>query len=264
VFNTAQIIFGLVEIHQQTQDDRYKQAATRAVEWLGRTQSESGSWSVGAYLEGHSPSYYAHVCWPLALYGKTYDSDAARQIALKGVEHVDSHRQTDGTYSKWAFAPGKPAPTHTMAYTMQGVIETALLLERWDGFAERAAESMTILLKRYELRKILAGAYGEGWKEVSWYKCLTGHCQLASGWLRLFERTNDPRYLNGACKAIEEVAALQNLTTSNPAKRGAISGSSPVWGRYMFLRYPNWAAKFFVDAATDLQFNLSRISKSDK
>jgi hypothetical protein len=27
-----------------------------------------------------------------------------------------------------------------------------------------------------------------------------------------------------------------------------VAGSFPIWGRYAPLSYPNWAAKFFVDA----------------
>jgi hypothetical protein len=30
--------------------------------------------------------------------------------------------------------------------------------------------------------------------------------------------------------------------------RGGIKGSHPIWGGYDPFRYPNWAAKFFIDA----------------
>ena len=30
--------------------------------------------------------------------------------------------------------------------------------------------------------------------------------------------------------------------------RGGVKGSDPVWGSYLWLRYPNWAAKFGADA----------------
>jgi hypothetical protein len=30
--------------------------------------------------------------------------------------------------------------------------------------------------------------------------------------------------------------------------RGGLKGSHPIWGRYMFGTYPNWAAKFLMDA----------------
>jgi len=29
---------------------------------------------------------------------------------------------------------------------------------------------------------------------------------------------------------------------------GAVAGSAPIWGRYSMFEFPNWAAKFFVDA----------------
>ena len=40
----------------------------------------------------------------------------------------------------------------------------------------------------------------------------------------------------------------QDLATPNPAVRGAIKGSQPIWGRYAPFSYPNWATKFFIDA----------------
>jgi hypothetical protein len=30
--------------------------------------------------------------------------------------------------------------------------------------------------------------------------------------------------------------------------KGGLSGSAPIWGRYMRFRYPNWGIKFFLDA----------------
>jgi hypothetical protein len=66
--------------------------------------------------------------------------------------------------------------------------------------------------------------------------------------MKLFEQTSDGRYLNVALKAIEFVMGKQRLKTSNPNLRGAIAGSAPLWGRYLILRYPNWAAKFYLDS----------------
>jgi hypothetical protein len=42
--------------------------------------------------------------------------------------------------------------------------------------------------------------------------------------------------------------STQNITTSDLDVRGGIKGSHPVWGRYAFMSFPNWATKFFVDA----------------
>jgi hypothetical protein len=37
-----------------------------------------------------------------------------------------------------------------------------------------------------------------------------------------------------------------------------VAGSSPITGRYMTLRYPNWAAKFHADALAALTDRLAR------
>ena len=42
--------------------------------------------------------------------------------------------------------------------------------------------------------------------------------------------------------------SIQNLQTPDMNIRGGIKGSHPVNGGYMTWRYPNWAAKFFMDA----------------
>jgi hypothetical protein len=42
--------------------------------------------------------------------------------------------------------------------------------------------------------------------------------------------------------------STQNIATSDLDVRGGIKGSHPVWGRYAFMSFPNWATKFFVDA----------------
>ena len=42
--------------------------------------------------------------------------------------------------------------------------------------------------------------------------------------------------------------SVQDLESADPNVRGAIKGSHPIDGEYMAWRYPNWAAKFFMDA----------------
>ena len=44
------------------------------------------------------------------------------------------------------------------------------------------------------------------------------------------------------------VARTQNIATNNSNIRGAIAGSHPIFGSYERFKYPNWAAKFFIDA----------------
>ena len=47
---------------------------------------------------------------------------------------------------------------------------------------------------------------------------------------------------------VDFVKFLQDTSSKNPGIRGAVPGAFPIFGSYSFLKYPNWAAKFFADA----------------
>ena len=77
-------------------------------------------------------------------------------------------------------------------------------------------------------------------------------------WLRLDQFSLNPLNLDPqhgasefrslAADALRYVQSCQDLDAPEPGLRGGIKGSQPIWGRYAPLSYPNWAAKFFVDA----------------
>jgi hypothetical protein len=259
VFNTGQILFGLVEAADRTGASVFRDAAARAAAWLTACQRPDGRWLAGAYVDGYSPSYYAHVCWPLALHWTRHGGENVRRCAVQGLDAILSDRTESGTFRNWGFRAGGPAFTHTIGYTLQGLAESARLLGLWEPYGAAAQASAAVLLRKYEVSKRLAGAYGVNWEPTSWYVCLTGHCQVASTWLRLHAWTGDPRFLNAALKALDEVCRRQRLVPHRPNVHGAIAGSAPAFGRYMALRYPNWAAKFFFDAVAAARDSLEAL-----
>ncbi len=258
VFNTAQILLGLCVMHVYSRESRFHEAAERAATWLVREQDPDGRWRKHAYEPEFSPSYYAHVCWPLAVYGKQFGDPEVLRCVERGLEAVLSDRLANGAFVNWGFRPGAPAFTHTIGYILQGLLECAVALEAWDRYGAPAADSCARLLRRCETQGRIAGSYDADWRGDLSFVCLTGHCQLASAWLRVYERGGDPRYLNVAAKALDEVCRRQRL---RPGRRlhGAIAGSHPLYGCYLTMRYPNWAAKFFVDAMLDFQRRLDAL-----
>ena len=72
-------------------------------------------------------------------------------------------------------------------------------------------------------------------------------------WLRLNERRAEPSYAAAALRAIAYTAATQDLETGHEGIRGGIAGSFPIYGPYERMKYPNWAAKFFIDALLALE-----------
>jgi len=123
----------------------------------------------------------------------------------------------------------------------------------------RAARTAAMgVARRLELSGWLPGILDHAWRGRAAYACLTGNAQMALVWLELHRLRGEPILLNAACKAIDLVKRAQPMSSSDAGIRGGIPGSDPVWGDYMYVRIPNWAAKFFIDALIEKQGALER------
>lgn len=266
IFNTGQMMLGLVAAHDQTGQQEFLQSAAGAARWLCDEVNESaGTWTTHGYVTGFSPSYYTRVCWPmLEVWQRTHEARVRTQ-AVRVLDTIAGWQQENGAFRNWGFAPDRPAFTHTIAYTIRGFLESGRILgadgDRYIGRAVTCAMAV-----REQLRKNtrLAGAYNCDWTGPDWYTCLTGNCQLAIIWLKLAEMTGDVEYLRAALQALWFVIRKQKMRFCwDRNTRGAIAGSSPFWGRYLIVRYPNWAVKFFLDAVMEMDRIIRQATISD-
>ncbi len=250
VFNTGQIILGLVAAADYTNDQRYLLSAFRAALWLtNQLDRNTGIWKSHSYTPNFSPAYYTRVCWPmLEVYSRKGNAEI-KGAALCVLDTILDWQQANGAIRNWGFQANCPAFTHTIAYTIRGFLESGRLLgaegKRFRQISIRIAD---ILRRRLEYRGRLAGAYDLQFKGRYWYTCLTGNCQMSLVWMKIYRILSDARYFSAALKALNYVIRHQHIRSFNPNVRGAIPGSNPPWGRYLTLRYPNWAAKFYLDA----------------
>jgi lipopolysaccharide/colanic/teichoic acid biosynthesis glycosyltransferase len=60
--------------------------------------------------------------------------------------------------------------------------------------------------------------------------------------------TGDQSSIGPAERLIAQVAATQNTKKRLAVDYGGVAGSYPIYGASAPLQYPNWAAKFMVDA----------------
>jgi hypothetical protein len=165
------------------------------------------------------------------------------------LDAILARRRPNGTFADWAFSPGEAAFTHTIAYTLQGFVSSALLLDEWDRFGEPAELGLRELARLGERsRGRLPGRVDDEWQPAARYVCLTGNVQIALCILDRAEARSDPSLDTAAASLTEAVCDAQRLRAPLPSLRGAVGGSAPIWGRYMILRYPNWAAKYHCDA----------------
>lgn len=255
VFNTGQIIKGLTILGRATGEPRFIDAARRGAQWLAARVGADGLWPAADYRAKETPSYYSNVAWPmLEVWRDTADGsvrDAARQVL-----HAIARRRADnGVVSGWGFEDDGPAFTHTIAYTIRGFQEAARLLDEPE-LAEVVDPALERLWRKSELANgRLAGAFDESWNATGNYVCLTGNCQVALCLLLKEAPEPDLRLVNGAVKLVDFVSAT---LPKAGARSGAVAGSAPIWGRYMRLRYPNWAAKYYCDALMRLMTRIGR------
>lgn len=246
VFNTGQVIDGLVAGYTHFKDPRCLDTAVKGARWLIAHQDGDGAWR--QYVYQNNPNCYsARVAWPmLTLAEVTGDADI-RASAIRYLSWAAACQDEGGWFKHCSLEPGDPALTHTLGYTIEGFLESGLLLkeERWIGVAQRAAD---VLLHKFEIRKHLAGTYGRGWKADHSFACLTGCAQISRVWGRFYGMTRDARYLNALLKLNDYLLSQISLDASCSDIQGGVFGSKPVWGAYMAYRLPNWAAKFTLDA----------------
>ena len=245
VFNTGQILQGVVRAHVETNRPEILQAAVAAGDWLIKVQQPDGSWSGPAAYQNAAHTYYSMVAWALAELSDDSGDPKYAVVAERNMDWVLSHFRPSG-WVDGINLQGHPNYLHFIAYVLQGVLECGILRQRNDAI-EAVAKSSWALLRKFEANKFLLGAFDADFKNGQRFTCLTGNAQISCVWLRLFEVTCDLRYLNAALKMNEMLKQLIPMHGGRGIA-GGVSGSHPIWGRYQLLRYISWGNKFFSDA----------------
>ncbi len=246
VFDTGQVLFGLVRAAEETAEAGFWDGAEKAADWLVRIADQDLRWTRNEHL--NTPHVYnARSAWALLRLNQNRPDAARERVARANLDWALAEQHASGFFGECAFERGTDPFTHTIAYTAQGLFESGLLLsDAWyTDAAQRCADAAIALM---QADGFLAGEITVAGAPSARYCCLTGNCQFAIVWARLHETTGDERYRRAAILATDYVMNCQDIETANPDVRGAIAGSFPLWGRYAPFSYPNWATKFFVDA----------------
>jgi hypothetical protein len=245
VFNTGQILQGLVRAYIETGRSEILASARAAGDWLIANQQPDGSWSGPGAYQNRAHSYYSMVAWSLAELSARTAANQYAFAAEKNLDWVLSRFRPSG-WVDGINLQGHANYLHFIAYVLQGVLECAVLGRRGDA-VDAVANSAWCLLRKFETNKFLHGAYLPNFKPGLRFTCLTGNAQVSCVWLRLYEITGDIRYFNAALKMNE---MLKQLIPSRGGRGiiGGVAGSYPIWGAYQPFRYISWGCKFLADA----------------
>jgi rhamnogalacturonyl hydrolase YesR len=254
VFNTGQILQGLVRAYRETKRPEVLASAIAAGDWLVNTQQPDGSWSGPGAYQNAPHTYYSMVAWALAELSAQAADHKYGAAAERNLDWVLSHFRPSG-WVDGINLRGHPNYLHFIAYVLQGVLECGILRRRSDA-VHAVAKPAWVLLRKFETNKYLPGAFDANFKNGHHFTCLTGNAQMSCVWLRLYEMTDDLRYLNAALK-MDEMLKQMIPARGQPGIAGGVSGSYPIWGCYQPLRYISWGGKFFADALM-LEHRLTR------
>ncbi|MGK0366378.1 MAG: hypothetical protein ACI85O_003451 [Saprospiraceae bacterium] len=249
VFNTAQILLGLLRTYEETGQAVYADACTRAYNWL-LSGLEDGIWNDHNYISGYTPAYYTRVTWPMLL--------VCKKLNLAGEERLNEVNELfiekiNPNYSikDWSFFADKPAFTHTIAYTIRGFLEFSELSNNTQLLKKAKVCISNLISTKSKVGKT-AGTYDENWKGDFSFTCVTGLFQLAIICFRLNEITGEAKWKKKGVDFMKEGnKAIPNIDPLTD--KYAIPGSLPLTGNYMRFKYPNWAAKFYLDAVLILE-----------
>jgi hypothetical protein len=77
---------------------------------------------------------------------------------------------------------------------------------------------------------------------------VTGLAQTSLVWLRMAERYDRPDLAEAARRCLRFLLRHQVEAPGRPEIHGGMPGSLPLWGEYFPWGFPNWGAKFLIDA----------------
>jgi len=246
IFNTGQIMHGMIAGYVQLRRNECLEAAVRAGHWLARHQDDDGCWRRFEYND-IPHTYNTRGTWALASVAiLSGDADLEKSARLN-LDWALRQQTSSGWFENNAFTRNGLPVTHTIGYAIRGLLESGVLLgdERYLQAAERAAHAAAWAQRADGW---LAGTLDRDWRPGARYSCLTGVAQMALNWLRLAQENRAPRLRENARRGIAYVKRHQRIDDPDAIVRGAIAGSAPIWGRYAMFEFPNWAAKFFADA----------------
>ncbi|MBW4720416.1 prenyltransferase/squalene oxidase repeat-containing protein [Saccharothrix obliqua] len=258
VFDVGQILLGLVAAWRATGRDVLLVASRRAARWLADELEPDGSWVRHAFL-GLPNSYSTRVCWAMAEVCAEVGEPEVRTAVRSALRWVLRHAHPDGWVDHMAFRPGQDPYTHTIAYTLRGLLRCAALLD--DDLGRECAEVAVTAASRLAevsspLWPLLPGQLAPGFEPAADYACLTGDAQMATVWLDAARHA--PHLAERAEATVARLLEVQVDQPLDPRAVGALPGSWPLGGGYEPLRCPNWATKFLADALLNLDDHRSR------
>lgn len=249
IFNTGQVLFGWVRAWRETREVRFRDALIRACNWLVAAQDDDGAWRrfASPFASHNINSYNTRSAFGLARAGQVLADERYIEAAKANVDWVLERAYTNGWLDDNCLDDNMRPLTHTIAYSIRGILEVGEITGV-SQYLDAAARMARAVATSQRADGALPGRLDREWASAARWSCVTGNAQWAVNWLRLASLTGEKAFTIHAQRANRFNRRVHDTAINDPGIRGAVKGSHPIDGGYMTYRYPNWAAKFFMDA----------------
>jgi len=248
-FNTGMVLDGWCSAYERENSDDILAAARRAADFLIADLDEHGYYRTnGAFVSAGEIKTYTCLCaWAIYRFGNLVDEAKYRSAAIRSIEAALKQQHPNGWFAHNCLTRSDAPLTHTIGYSLQGILEVGLLAQRED-FVVAVRRTVHAIAERVHKSGYLPGTFYDDWEPASFSSCLTGSAQLAVVAYRLFESNGELSHRVLADKLTNFLKSLQTIDAEDEGINGALAGSFPLFGAYMRGGYPNWATKYFLDA----------------
>jgi len=249
VFNTGVVLLGWSAVIRLLHEERHLRAAARASEWLTSAQDPDGRWRQGnsKFAAGDSTLYNVMAAWGLCEAGVELGQDRFVEAAVRNGEYCLSQQHPNGWFPQCCLTDPTSPLLHTLAYSMQGLLEIGKLTGRQD-LVDGARHLADPLIEIMAADGFIPGRLNADLSAGVDWCCLTGTAQTSIVWSELFLLTADKKYREAAATANRYLMARHDIRNRDPRLRGGLPGSWPPSGDYGPFQILNWATKFLVDA----------------
>lgn len=249
VFNTGQVIRGMLALHASGGDDRYLHAAAKAGDWLCSIQQPEGCWKRFALME-QERVYDTYVDVPLLMLWKVTGKEEYLGAAIRNLDWVvDARMNANGWFNDCdnTVRHNDRPILHTIAYTLDGLTDASELTGN-EKYFKAASRGASVLRDLFLRNGYLNGRYDERWNGSEYFIC-TGGAQMAVVWMKHYRLSGEEAFMEAADRMANLLVFIQNRREREKENTlGALSGSFPLWGRYEPFNLPNWATKYLADA----------------
>ncbi|MEO7176838.1 MAG: hypothetical protein ABIV51_13025 [Saprospiraceae bacterium] len=252
-FDSGMILGGLNCVHQFDPEGPWLSPLRALRVWLIQQLREPSDTN---FVSGYDPTYQVLVL------SRLLDSDKLIPISR---EDLDLIKATFSNYLKRinelsfptqsGFLPDADALTHTLAYSLEGILKCGLFFEN-EKAIQVVKNALNQLIKKRRELGFLPATIDHHWASKDSYCCVVGNCQLSLLMNEMYRISNENHFLDAAVQLFVDVAQTAKRRMF-VGKNAGVPGSTPIYGAYFRFAFPNWAAKYYIDAFRGLSTRAS-------